>query len=176
VASGRIVVGPRCVVPLLEVCLFFALACSCAAAFDSDRTIAQFAQTAWGAKDGAPSVVRALPQSADGYLWLGSSDGLYRFDGVVFERYQPQSGSLLSRCTQIADLRVLPHFRCKGQAACGTSQGSTRALSSSNPARPYIWRLMAFSRLICPSMGPLLHGVVIESSTAFKSRRSVLAN
>jgi hypothetical protein len=59
---------------------------------------------------------------------------------------------------RLKDIRALPHFRCKGQAACGTSQDSTRALSSSNPARPYIRRLMAFSRLICPSMGPLLHG------------------
>jgi PAS domain S-box-containing protein len=59
------------------------------------RTIGQFQHTAWGPKDGAPSVIRALAQSADGYLWLGSSDGLYRFDGVVFERYQPQSGSPL---------------------------------------------------------------------------------
>jgi ligand-binding sensor domain-containing protein len=77
----------------LEVCLFLALAyCSCSAAFGNDRTIAQFAHTAWGPKDGAPSVVKALAQSADGYLWVGSSDGLYRFDGVNFERYQPQSG------------------------------------------------------------------------------------
>ena len=76
----------------LEVCLFLALACSCAAALDSDRTIAQFAHTAWGPKDGAPSPVTALAQTSDGYLWLGSPDGLYRFDGVVFERYQPQSG------------------------------------------------------------------------------------
>lgn len=57
-----------------------------------ERTIQQFQHTAWGAKDGAPSVVTALAQSADGYLWLGSPDGLYRFDGVVFERYQPESG------------------------------------------------------------------------------------
>jgi len=76
----------------LEVCLFLTLACSSSAAFESDRTIAQFAHTAWGPKDGAPSVVKALAQSADGYLWLGSPEGLYRFDGVVFERYQPQSG------------------------------------------------------------------------------------
>ena len=76
----------------LEVCLFLALACSCVAAFGSDRTIAQFAHTAWGPKDGAPSVVTALAQTSDGYLWLGGPDGLYRFDGVVFERYQPQSG------------------------------------------------------------------------------------
>jgi transposase-like protein len=89
---------------------------------------------------------------------------------------RPQKISRSVASCRAALKTVLPHFRCKGQAACGTSQGSTRALSSSNPARPYIWRLMAFRRLICPSMGPLLHGVVIESSTAFKSRRSVLAN
>jgi PAS domain S-box-containing protein len=33
-----------------------------------------------------------LAQTPDGYLWLGDHDGLSRFDGVVFERYQPQSG------------------------------------------------------------------------------------
>jgi len=92
VTRGRTVVGPRYVVRTLKVCLFLALACSYSAAFDSDRTIAQFAHTAWGAKDGAPNVVTALAQSVDGYLWLGSPEGLYRFDGIVFERYQPQSG------------------------------------------------------------------------------------
>jgi hypothetical protein len=76
----------------LEILLFLALAGSCSAALDSDRTIAHFAHTAWRPKDGAPSVINVLAQSADGYLWLGSTDGLYRFDGVVFERYQPQSG------------------------------------------------------------------------------------
>jgi len=54
VTRGRTVIGPRYVVRTLEVCLFLALACSCAAAFDSDRTIAQFAHTAWGPKEGAP--------------------------------------------------------------------------------------------------------------------------
>ena len=76
----------------LELCLFLALACSYSAALDSDRTIGQFAHTAWGPKDGAPNPVRALAQTSDGYLWLGGSNGLYRFDGVVFELYQPQSG------------------------------------------------------------------------------------
>jgi signal transduction histidine kinase/ligand-binding sensor domain-containing protein len=86
------VVSPRYVNRAVEICLFFALACSCCSAFDSDRTLAQFAHTAWEAKDGAPSIVRTLAQSADGYLWLGSNDGLYRFDGLAFERYLPQSG------------------------------------------------------------------------------------
>jgi|HubBroStandDraft_4_1064222.scaffolds.fasta_scaffold05501_3 PAS domain S-box-containing protein len=84
--------GPRYVVRTLEVCLFLALAYSCAAALDSDRTIAQFAHTAWGPKDGAPSAINTLAQTPDGYLWLGTHVGLFRFDGVVFERYQPESG------------------------------------------------------------------------------------
>jgi len=87
------IASARDVVLRLEVRFFLVLACWCSAAFgSSDLTIAQFAHTAWGPKDGAPSVVTALAQSADGYLWLGSADGLYRFDGVVFEQYQPQSG------------------------------------------------------------------------------------
>ena len=80
------------IVRVLEACLLLALACSCGAASGSGRTIAQFAHTAWGPKDGVPSPVTALAQTSDGYLWLGSPDGLYRFDGVVFERYQPESG------------------------------------------------------------------------------------
>src|ERR1700761_4787003 len=91
-ASGRCsssVVGPRYVVRMLEVCLFLALACSFSAALDRDRTITQFAHTAWGPKDGAPSPITALAQTSDGYLWLGNPAGLYRFDGIVFERYPP---------------------------------------------------------------------------------------
>ena len=86
------VTGLRYVVLTLNVCLFLAFGCSCSAALESNRTIAQFAHTSWGPKDGAPSVVTALAQSTDGFLWLGSTDGLYRFDGVVFEHYQPRAG------------------------------------------------------------------------------------
>jgi signal transduction histidine kinase/ligand-binding sensor domain-containing protein len=88
----RTAVRLRSVIRTLEACLLFALACSRGAAFESDRSIAQFAHTTWGAKEGAPRVIIRLAQSADGYLWLSSHDGLYRFDGVVFERYEPQSG------------------------------------------------------------------------------------
>jgi hypothetical protein len=56
-----------------------------------DRTIGQFVHAAWSAKDGLPSV-NALAQTSDGFLWLGTMPGLYRFDGVSFEHYQPGSG------------------------------------------------------------------------------------
>ena len=47
----------------------------------------------------------------------------------------------------------------------------TRALSRIKPALPYICLLIVFSRLTCPSTGPLLHFVVIAASTADSSRR-----
>lgn len=77
---------------MIEVFLFSALARSCAAAFDNDRTMTPYAHRAWGLKEGAPRLVTVLAQSVDGNLWLGSPNGLYRFDGFVFEHYQPESG------------------------------------------------------------------------------------
>jgi PAS domain S-box-containing protein len=121
------VVDPRYIVWTLEVCLFLALACSCSAALESDRTIAQFAHTAWGPKDGAPSVVTALAQTSDGYLWLGCPDGLYRFDGVVFERYQPQSGGPFPVHT-VSSLLALPN----GDLWIGFSSGGVSLLRHGN--------------------------------------------
>ena len=59
---------------------------------DRDRTIAQLHYTFWSEKDGAPSQISALAQTQDGYLWIGSARGLFRFDGVKFEEFKPQSG------------------------------------------------------------------------------------
>jgi signal transduction histidine kinase/ligand-binding sensor domain-containing protein len=71
------------------------MACVCCSAQDWERTIAQFQHTAWGAKEGAPDQIFALAQTEDGYLWIGTGDGLYRFDGATFERYEPRSGGRL---------------------------------------------------------------------------------
>ena len=118
--------GDGSCVRALEVCLFFALACcSCSAASDGDRTITQFAHTAWSTKDGAPSPVTALAQSANGYLWLGTTGGLYRFDGVVFERYHPESSGPFPRGT-VMSLLALPN----GDLWIGFSPGAISLLSN----------------------------------------------
>ncbi|WP_214199566.1 sensor histidine kinase [Novosphingobium profundi] len=49
----------------------------------------QLHHTGWTLRDGAPGNIRALAQGPDGFLWLGTSTGLYRFDGVHFERIRP---------------------------------------------------------------------------------------
>ncbi len=58
-----------------------------------DQALKQFVHTAWSEKEGAPGGILALAQTQDGYLWLGTDSGLYRFDGVSFEHYKPQSGA-----------------------------------------------------------------------------------
>jgi ligand-binding sensor domain-containing protein len=60
-----------------------------AVALDPNQTLQQFDHTSWTIHSGAPSGINALAQTTDGYLWLGTTSGLYRFDGVSFELYQP---------------------------------------------------------------------------------------
>jgi signal transduction histidine kinase/ligand-binding sensor domain-containing protein len=76
--------------PSLGICIWLiVLFCLPSQAFSFDRTIQQYVHTAWGDKEGAPTGILALAQTTDGYLWIGGVDGLYRFDGVTFERYEP---------------------------------------------------------------------------------------
>jgi len=64
-------------------------------ALDPDRDIHQFAHRSWGEREGYPRRAQALAQTVDGFLWIGSDAGLFRFDGVHFERYSPTSGGPL---------------------------------------------------------------------------------
>ncbi len=73
-----------------------------------DRTLSQFVHTSWTAKDGVPASIVDIAQTADGFLWLGTQSGLYRFDGVTFELYQPESGpAFLSN--HVTALQALPN-------------------------------------------------------------------
>lgn len=60
-----------------------------ARALDPQRAIGQYKHTRWTVEDGAPSSIEAIAQTPDGYLWLGTPLGLYRFDGVSFEAMRP---------------------------------------------------------------------------------------
>lgn len=82
---------------MLLLYLFSALLYTSAFALDRDRALTQFHHTAWRASDGAPSQTSALAQTADGYLWIGSARGLFRFDGVRFETYAPPQTTTISR-------------------------------------------------------------------------------
>ena len=75
----------------------------------------------WRESNGLPqSKVRAVVQTRDGYLWLGTDAGLVRFDGVTFTSFTVQTGSL-----QDNEVWSLKEDRA-GHLWIGTAAGLTR--------------------------------------------------
>ena len=77
---------PMRVVRTLSICAVLLFLVAPAAALNPDRDIHQLAHRSWGEKDGYPGQPWAMAQTTDGFLWLGTFDGLFRFDGIHFER------------------------------------------------------------------------------------------
>ena len=71
------------------VALLSAIPAGATHAQEPAQSLSQLYHTAWKMRDGAPAGVEAIAQTADGFLWLGSGTGLYRFDGVRFELFEP---------------------------------------------------------------------------------------
>jgi ligand-binding sensor domain-containing protein len=55
-----------------------------------DKPIASYTRTVWEASAGLPqNSVQTVLQTRDGYIWLGTEEGLVRFDGEKFEVFNP---------------------------------------------------------------------------------------
>ena len=53
-------------------------------------TTADYSTDVWTSENGLPdSSVMAIAQTPDGYLWVGTYNGLARFDGVRFVVFDP---------------------------------------------------------------------------------------
>ncbi|MGO4502765.1 MULTISPECIES: sensor histidine kinase [unclassified Dyella] len=76
---------------------------ACAHAEDSPG----FRRRLWTTEATTPADIWAMAQGKDGYLWLGTGSGLYRFDGSRFERFQPLPGERF-RSNNITALTALP--------------------------------------------------------------------
>jgi len=71
-----------------------------------DRAISQYAHRAWRIEEGLPnSVVRGVTQTEDGSLWIGTYDGMARFDGDEFELFNRTNLPKLRRDTVLALLK-----------------------------------------------------------------------
>ncbi|MYM87784.1 hypothetical protein GTP91_11395 [Rugamonas sp. FT82W] len=75
--------------------IMLALVCLRAEALDGHFLLSQFHHDVWTGKEGAPAEIGSMAQTTDGWLWLGTSNGLYRFDGNSFETFTPASGESL---------------------------------------------------------------------------------
>jgi signal transduction histidine kinase/ligand-binding sensor domain-containing protein len=58
-----------------------------ATALDPQRAASQYVVKTWGATSLGSNTVHSIGQTKDGYLWLGTSGGLVRYDGAAFVLY-----------------------------------------------------------------------------------------
>ena len=78
----------------LGLCLGLAISLTAgpSAALEPRKALTQYTHQTWQAHEGLPqNSILAMVQGRQGYLWLGTQEGLVRFDGVrftVFERAQ----------------------------------------------------------------------------------------
>src|SRR6185437_7948371 len=67
--------------------------CGSGLALNPSLEITQYAHTAWTVRDGfSLGNIYAIAQTPDGYLWLGSEFGLFRFDGTHSVLWEPPAG------------------------------------------------------------------------------------
>jgi len=68
-----------------------------ASALNPRRALTQYTRTVWTQEHGLPQdTVRAIAQTKDGYLWLGTDEGLAQFDGYDFVVFNKENGALPS--------------------------------------------------------------------------------
>jgi len=83
------------VIRLAATLVICGIAPSRAVALDPQRALTQYVLSVWRMEEGLPhNSVRAITQTRDGYLWLGTYGGLVRFDGVRFQLFDNRTSRL----------------------------------------------------------------------------------
>jgi PAS domain S-box-containing protein len=96
-----------CAVLWLAVCLSLAGARP-VHALDPHAQITQYMHRVLGTEDGLPmNTATALAQTADGYLWIGTQEGLARYDGVTLTQFNKRNTPCLTD-QWILRLRPMP--------------------------------------------------------------------
>jgi ligand-binding sensor domain-containing protein len=61
-------------------------------ALDPNRGLREFGRQVWLSENGLPqNTVQAIAQTGDGYIWIGTQEGLARFDGVKFDIFDKKN-------------------------------------------------------------------------------------
>jgi signal transduction histidine kinase/ligand-binding sensor domain-containing protein len=118
----------------VAIYLCIALLDGLALGLDPHKLASQFTHTSWSAKDGIPGPVRAIAQTPDGYLWLGTDAGLYRFDGLLFVLWQPGFGERLPGPSALSLCAARDGSLWIGFGSGGISQLSHGRLKNYSPA------------------------------------------
>ena len=88
--------GRKLIAPALIVAWTLLAPRSSVLALSPSLEVSQYAHYAWTVRGGfSLGNVYAMAQTPDGYLWLGTEFGLFRFDGFCFLPWQPPAGQQL---------------------------------------------------------------------------------
>ncbi len=127
---------PRLLAPLL---LIFLLHHAPVGAFqgkglDPSKEVSQYSRQTWTKKDGLPqNSVRAILQTTEGYLWLGTEEGLVRFDGSKFTTYNRRNTPQL-----VSNFITWLYEGKDGVLWIGTSGGGVTTLKDRRFSTPYV--------------------------------------
>src|ERR1044072_7753679 len=73
-------------------CLLVTLFTAPGLALDPNRALGDYGHQVWLSENGLPqNTVQAITQTHDGYIWIGTQEGLARFDGVKFDIFDKQN-------------------------------------------------------------------------------------
>ena len=125
----------------------FLLVSTALMALDPDKTITQYTVQVWNIESGLPgNSVLALQQTGDGFLWIGTQDGLVRFDGIKFQLFSRGNVPQLTN----NEIRAL-YEDGNGTLWIGTSSGGLTCFKEgkfttySTAAHKYLHRISAIS-------------------------------
>ncbi len=91
-----VVYGGKCRLHVLAVAAALIPLAHCALAAPPGLSLMQYIHTSWTQMEGSVMPgVEAVAQTSDGYLWLGTAQGLIRFDGLRFIPWTPPAGEQL---------------------------------------------------------------------------------
>src|SRR5215472_16173923 len=109
--ASRLGVVSVCMLPVWSIA---------ALALNPALDISQYAHTAWRIRDGfTKGAIQTIAQTPDGYLWLGTDSGLYRFDGVRNVPWSPPPAG-----DQLPSADIQPLFVSRdGTLWIGTQKG-----------------------------------------------------
>ena len=125
----------------------------------------RYALAAWSNEQSGD--VFAIAQDLDGYLWLGTPDGLVRFDGT---RFQPWARAAAARCPRVR----LPRSPVRLRVACGSLCRRRRRGSDRSRWHHVFPRRRCTVRRQRAPRGSSRHGVGGDRSRAVPIRRQPL--
>jgi signal transduction histidine kinase/ligand-binding sensor domain-containing protein len=138
------------------------LACPAASALNPTIRVTHLNHASWSEKDGMPSDIQCMAQTIDGWLWLGTTDGLYRFDGVSFERL-PLRSNRINALSALPNGDLLVSFSWDGMVALHPD-GSVTELANHED----VFRMSMFSGMMADREGAVW---TVSSRGLFRHRQ-----